>query len=173
KWLVGNALELSSRHFWLKFKEWGDKWGPIYKLSIFGKTHLVVSTEQVANALLTDKGAIYSCREQLPFAAQLLTRGNLILLHPYGDGWRNMRRFMHQAVNTKEAISYEPVQLYEVKRLVFDLIRAPEKYEMWFERFSGSEYISPDRLRENITNRGGTLSQRLYRSRSHIIYEVT
>lgn len=57
---------------------------------MFGKTHVVVSTERVANALLTDRGAIYSSREQSPFAAQLLTRGNLILLRPYGGRQRHL-----------------------------------------------------------------------------------
>jgi hypothetical protein len=52
-----------------------------------------------------------------------------------------MRRFMHQAVHINEAIRYEPIQLYEAKRLVFDLVRAPEKYEMWFERFSGGVFL--------------------------------
>jgi hypothetical protein len=84
KFLVGNALDLPSFHIWLKFKEWSDRWGPIYKLSIIGKTHVVVSTERIANALLSDKGAIYSSREQLPFATQLLTRGYNMLLRPYG-----------------------------------------------------------------------------------------
>jgi hypothetical protein len=63
-----------------------------------------------------------------------------------------MRRFMHQAVHVNEAIRYQSVQLYEVKRLLFDLIRTPEEYELWFERFSAGVFSS-NLLRENITDR--------------------
>jgi hypothetical protein len=52
-----------------------------------------------------------------------------------------MRRFMHQAVHVNEAIRYQSVQLYEVKRLLFDLIRTPEEYELWFERFSAGVFL--------------------------------
>lgn len=52
-----------------------------------------------------------------------------------------MGRFMHQAVHRNEAIRYQPVQLYEMKRLIFDLIRVPEKYDLWFERFSDGAFL--------------------------------
>lgn len=35
------------------------------------------------------------------------------------------------------AISYQPSQSIESKRMLYDLIRDPSKYELWFERYAG------------------------------------
>lgn len=48
-----------------------------------GSTHIIVSTEKVANDLLRERGNIYSDREQFPMAAKLISRDLQILLMPY------------------------------------------------------------------------------------------
>jgi hypothetical protein len=52
--------------------------------------------------------------------------------------WLAHYPFIHKTVH---AILYEPVELYEVKRLVLDLILAPEKYELWFECCFGGVFL--------------------------------
>lgn len=74
--VVGNLLDLPPRHSWLKFKEWSDQYGPVFRLNLVGQDHIVLSTEKVANELLRERGNIYSSREQSPAAVQLLG-GNL------------------------------------------------------------------------------------------------
>lgn len=44
---------------------------------------------------------------------------------------------MHQLTMEKMANSYQPSQSIESKRLLYDLIRDPTKYELWFERYAG------------------------------------
>lgn len=70
--LVGNLLDIPPHHSWLKFKEWADQYGPLFRLNIAGREHYIVSTEKIANDLLRERGTLYSSREQLPAAAQLL-----------------------------------------------------------------------------------------------------
>ncbi|KAK5191519.1 hypothetical protein LTR96_010363 [Exophiala xenobiotica] len=82
--LVGNLLDIPPQHSWLKFKSWADQYGPIFRLNIFGRSHVVVSTEKIANDLLRERGNLYSSREQLPMAARLMSRNLRPLLLPYG-----------------------------------------------------------------------------------------
>jgi hypothetical protein len=82
--VVGNLLDIPPQHSWLKFKAWADQYGPIFRLSIFGRNLVVVSTEKVANDLLRERGNLYSSREQLPMAAQLMSRNLRPLFLPYG-----------------------------------------------------------------------------------------
>lgn len=72
KAIMGNLLDIPPCHSWLKFKEWADVYGPIYKLKI-------------ANDLLREKGSLYSSREHLPFASALLSNNPLPPFLPYND----------------------------------------------------------------------------------------
>ncbi|EXJ54110.1 hypothetical protein A1O7_09447 [Cladophialophora yegresii CBS 114405] len=136
--IVGNLLDIPPKHSWLKFKEWADQYGPIYRLDIFGRNLVVVSTEKIANDLLRERGNIYSSREQLPMAAQLISRGLRPLFLPHGDLWRRVRKVMHNMTMHASATSYQPVQIYESERLLHDLIATPEKYESIFERYAAA-----------------------------------
>ena len=134
--IVGNMLEIPPFHSWLKFYEWKERYGDIFRLNIAGRNHIIVSTEEIANDLLRERGTIYSDREQLPMAAQLLSCNLRPLFLPYGETWRSVRKLMHSLTNSSVAATYQPVQEQESLRAVRDLTRLPEKYETWFERYS-------------------------------------
>ncbi|KIX97617.1 uncharacterized protein Z520_06395 [Fonsecaea multimorphosa CBS 102226] len=135
---VGNLLDIPPQHSWLKFKAWADQYGPIYRISIFGRNLVMVSTEKIANDLLRERGNLYSSREQLPMAARLMSRNLRPLFLPYGELWRRGRKVMHNMTMHASATSYQPVQIYESERLLYDLLRTPEKYEQLFERYAAA-----------------------------------
>jgi hypothetical protein len=83
--LIGNLLQIPARHSWLYYHELAQKYGPIFGLDIMGRKHVIVSTEQIANDLLRERGNIYSSREQLPMGAQLMSGNLRPLLLPYGS----------------------------------------------------------------------------------------
>ncbi|KAK5991543.1 Cytochrome P450 monooxygenase virE [Cladobotryum mycophilum] len=136
--LVGNLPDIPPFHSWLKFKEWGDRYGPLFRLNIAGREHYVVSSEKVANDLLRERGSIYSSREQLPAAAVLLSGNLRPLLLPYNDVWRKGRRLMHLLTMPSATTKYQPTQALESVRLINDLVQTPENYEKLFQRYSSS-----------------------------------
>ncbi|KIX03989.1 uncharacterized protein Z518_07542 [Rhinocladiella mackenziei CBS 650.93] len=136
--LVGNLPDIPSKHSWIKFKSWADQYGPIFRLSIFGRNLVVVSTEKIANDLLRERGNLYSSREQLPMAAKLMSKDLRPLFLPYGELWRRGRKVMHTMTMQSAATSYQPVQIYESERMLFDLIKTPERYDHLFERYAGA-----------------------------------
>lgn len=81
---VGNLPDIPPTHSWFKFKDWADKYGPFFRLNLMGRNMIVVSTEKVANDLLRERGNLYSSREQLPMAAQLMSQNLRSLFIPYG-----------------------------------------------------------------------------------------
>lgn len=149
--IIGNLLDVPNKHSWLKFKEWSDEYGPVFRLNLAGQCHIILSTEKVANDLLRERGSIYSSREQLPAAAQLLG-GNLRPLFLPHNGmislnsfeisnrrpevWRRVRRLMHQCTMTTEAPKYEPSISLESTFMLSNLISAPEKNQEIFNRYA-------------------------------------
>ena len=134
--IVGNLLDIPPYHSWFQFSTWAAKYGPLYRINIAGRNHVIVSTESIANDLLRERGTLYSSREQLPMAAVLLSDNLRPLFLPYGETWRRVRRLMHALTNTKVAEGYQDVQEQESLRVLRDLQRSPAKYETWFERYS-------------------------------------
>lgn len=52
--------------------------------------------------------------------------------------WRRGRKVMHTMTMQSAATSYQPVQIYESERLLYDLIKTPGNYEDLFERYAGA-----------------------------------
>jgi len=134
--LVGNLLEVPPKHSWLQFKTWSDQYGPLMRLSLAGREHYVASTEKVANDLLRERGSIYSSREQLPAAVTLLSDNLRPLFWPHNDTFRQGRKLMHLLCKESASATYQPTQILESTRLLYDLIRKPEEYEGWLMRYS-------------------------------------
>ena len=135
---MGNLPQLPAYHTWLKFKEWADEYGPIYKISLAGTEHVIISSEKIANDLMRERGNLYSDRDQAPMAAKLLGDDLRPLFLPYGETWREFRKFSHQVTMPSAAVTYEPMQEEEALRVVHDLLKEPSNYEGLFERYAAS-----------------------------------
>lgn len=71
--ILGNMLQIPPHHSWLKFKKWADQYGNIIRFTILGRENVVLSTERAANDLLRERGTMYSSREHLVMASDLLS----------------------------------------------------------------------------------------------------
>ena len=83
--ILGNMLQIPPHHSWLKFKEWADQYGHIIRFTILGRENVVLSTERAANDLLRERGTLYSSREHLVMASDMLSDNLRPLLLGY-DG---------------------------------------------------------------------------------------
>ncbi|KAL3494856.1 cytochrome P450 [Aspergillus germanicus] len=108
--IVGHAFQIPPFHSWLKFKTWTDELGPIVGFRIFGRENIVISN-------------YLSCNLRP-------------LLLEYNDRWRRGRKLMHRLTMASAATSYQPMQLLESTRMLYDLLRDPSQYELWFHRYA-------------------------------------
>jgi hypothetical protein len=60
--LIGRIHDLPRKYVWLKFKEWSDIYGKIYRTKMLSARVIVVSDEQVAEELLVRRAKINSDR---------------------------------------------------------------------------------------------------------------
>jgi cytochrome P450 len=49
---------------------------------------------------------------------------------PYGERWRQARKLMHRHINVKATPTFHPVQVDAARRLVVDLLAAPQQRSM-------------------------------------------
>lgn len=81
---IGRVHDIPFTHNWLKFKQWGDKYGPIYQSTIFGEKHVWVMRESVAHDLLSKKGGIYADRPGIPAVPGSKSTGEYLPLLGFG-----------------------------------------------------------------------------------------
>lgn len=63
-WL-GRVHDLPIEFMWLKFKEWGDIYGPIYRTKMLGANFVIISDESIAEEMLVKKAKVYSDRPEI------------------------------------------------------------------------------------------------------------
>lgn len=69
--VIGNALQIPLTHQWLKYAEWGKKYGEIIHISVFGQPIVILNAAQPISDLLDRRSAIYSDRPRMTMAGEL------------------------------------------------------------------------------------------------------
>lgn len=96
-------------------------------VTILGKTIVTVHTYEKAVELLDKKGRFYSSRPIL----QLLSLGGWtehVVTLPYGPALRDCRRMMRAEINHLKVGQFHDDQKENVKRLLRQLLKTPEKF---------------------------------------------
>ena len=62
---IGRIHDLPIEFMWLKFKEWADIHGPIYRTKMLGANFIIISDEKIAEDMLVKKAKLYSDRPEI------------------------------------------------------------------------------------------------------------
>ncbi|KAI0774724.1 CyP450 monooxygenase [Trametes elegans] len=125
--LIGNALDMPTRHLGREFRELSDKYGEIVYLNVFGQPTLVMGSYKAIYDLLESKSAISSDRARSPMAEMTGFMWDFTL-EGYTPRWRAERRAFHQAFNQNAIKAYQPTQVHHARRLLHKLLVQPDKF---------------------------------------------
>ncbi|QKX58214.1 uncharacterized protein TRUGW13939_05335 [Talaromyces rugulosus] len=150
--LIGNYIDFPKSHPWLKFKEWGDTYGPIYQLKVFGVTYVIINDAETAEELLSERGFRYSGRSNFEMITMMTGGMDLAITaikakpcngichqtdrRPSNDYWRRGRKFAASVLGSNMVPKWDPVQAREATRMVVDMVCDPTRYQFWLERAS-------------------------------------
>lgn len=113
-----------------------------FTIKVGGTYWVVLNSRRTVLELLEKRSAKYSSRMQFPMASDLVSRGNRMLMMPYGDLWRRERKMMHQILNSSQLKNFEHFQDTESALLMVDYLKEPEKWYLAHGRFSNSIIMS-------------------------------
>lgn len=71
-----------------------------------------------------------------------LSGNSRMVLMPYCDRWRALRKIMHQVLNTRQADKFKPYQELESKKPLYDYLHKPDKWYIANQRFVNSVIMS-------------------------------
>ncbi|KII86266.1 hypothetical protein PLICRDRAFT_93731 [Plicaturopsis crispa FD-325 SS-3] len=125
--LVGNLFDIPTSNQWIKFAEWGKKYGDICSVTILGKPMIILNSAKAATDLLDKKSAIYSDRPIFPMAGELAGWSDMLILTPYGEKSRLHRKLLHKEIGTVNSVQrHVPVAEAETRLFINRVISKPE-----------------------------------------------
>lgn len=62
---IGRVHDLPIDFMWLKFYEWANTYGPMYRTKMLGANFVIISDEKLAEEMLVKKGKTYSDRPEI------------------------------------------------------------------------------------------------------------
>jgi hypothetical protein len=101
---VGRIHDLPIELMWLKFKEWADIYGPIYRTKMLGANFIIITDEKIAEDMLVKKAKLYSDRPEIKslFDAKS-TYGSMEYLPLMGKN-RNFIAHVYEALTNQSRI---------------------------------------------------------------------
>ncbi|KAJ7636944.1 cytochrome P450 [Roridomyces roridus] len=131
--IIGNVLQIPKDRQWLKWAEWKEKYGDVYRISIFGTPTIILSSFQAATDLLETRGNIYSDRPTATMAGELVgwSRGLGYAQASNNPRFRELRRLFHQLMGPRACADDNllNIQERENKSLLRKLLTDPENFD--------------------------------------------
>lgn len=145
--ILENLLDMPTSHEWITFAEWGKKWGmelhvvflfncsltsvllgPMTTVSVFGQPMIIVNSAKTAMDMMDKKSGIYSDRPVMPMGGELVGWKDTLVLVPYGDRFRNYRKFFHQVIGSNSSVSlFYPIEELETHRFLKSVLKNPDE----------------------------------------------
>jgi cytochrome P450 len=140
--LIGNTHQIPPLNQGLWGQRMARQHGELFTASIGGSTWVFLNSSRVVNDLMEKRSAIYSSRAPAPFASGLLSNDCRMLLMPYGERWRLLRRILHSVLNKQMMPTFAPFQDVESRHLLWDFLDSPQQWHLGTQRFANSVIMS-------------------------------
>ncbi|KAI8939661.1 hypothetical protein NX059_003418 [Plenodomus lindquistii] len=136
---VGNLLEFADtetqRH---KVIAWHKQFGDVFYTQLGGTDYIWLSSPTAVKDLMDKRSSIYSSRAPSPLAQDVASAGRRQLFMPYGPRWRSIRKHSHTLLNLSASVKYQPIQDFESKVLLKQLLENPNEFMSINRRYSAS-----------------------------------
>ncbi|KIJ57218.1 hypothetical protein M422DRAFT_148860 [Sphaerobolus stellatus SS14] len=130
--LIGNVFDMPTSHEYVKYAEWGDKYGDVAHVAAFGKHVILLNSIKACTELLEQRSAIYSDRPGVVQPNYLMNvfrmdAGWSFANMRYSKRWKRHRRLFTQYVNpTTITQIFAERQTSSVRMLLGLLLSSPE-----------------------------------------------
>jgi len=140
--VLGNFLQVPTKHMERKFAEWGKIYGDVVYTRFLQTPVVILNSLEAAQDLLDKRSAKYSDRPPITLLSDLVGWGYAITGMPYGDRTRRHRRWMHDAMGSKNSVkNWAPMQRRVTYNLLSGLCDQPQALSRHINRFAASSIV--------------------------------
>ncbi|KAH9928065.1 cytochrome P450 [Fomitopsis serialis] len=140
--VIGNILDMPSSYEWKTFARWGERWGDIMSVNLFGKHMIILDSFEVANDLLDKKSSIYSDRPVLHVSGEMIGWKRILVLMQYGPRVREVRRLFSRTLGTHSRLAELSGDLEkEAHGFLRRVAENPSSLTKQVQRFAGASIL--------------------------------
>ncbi|KAH0578157.1 hypothetical protein H2248_004121 [Termitomyces sp. 'cryptogamus'] len=137
--IVGNLFNMPTETIWETFGRWGEIYGEISSVTVFGQTTVIINSLDVAHELLNKKGQIYSDRPEIPMGGELIGWKNVLPLLRYGSRWQLHRKRFHQLFGTPAVTrAFHESERLAVQNFLRNVCKNPEDLIIYIKQEVGT-----------------------------------
>ncbi|KIW98759.1 uncharacterized protein Z519_00422 [Cladophialophora bantiana CBS 173.52] len=141
--IIGNLHQFPLKKPFIRFLEWSKQYGAVVGLNLDPQNVIVLNNYGSVKELFDKRGAIYSSRPDSYVSNELLCRNEThILLVPYGQSWRALRKAVQALLNVTAVDGPLPVQEAKASQTVYELMTSPEKCFTHIRRYSAAVILA-------------------------------
>ncbi|KAF2713324.1 cytochrome P450 [Pleomassaria siparia CBS 279.74] len=116
--------------------QWSDEYGPIYGINIFGNNHIWLSDDNIANELLSKRGALHQDRPSLHQLEDSQNAPEYLPLLGYNEAWRRQRKLVTQVMAESVRTRHHNIPYLELPQMLSELLSSPEDYQDHLENYT-------------------------------------
>ncbi|PBK95956.1 cytochrome P450 [Armillaria gallica] len=131
---IGNVFDMPADKPWLTFERWGETYGDVCSVTVFGKTFIILNSFETAVDLLDKRGSVNSGRPHLTMGGDMVGWKSTLGLLPNGGTLRKQRKLMHSIFGAHVVGKLYKAQETAALQLVRDLIDTPDKFDHHISR---------------------------------------
>ncbi|KAF9029141.1 cytochrome P450 [Hymenopellis radicata] len=137
--IIGNLLDIPSAAEWIMTMQmWGERWGNLVSLSVFGTTIVFINSYSMAMDILEKKSSIYSDRPFVPMAMDLMEMKDSIGLIPARDKrFKAGRRMFQQELGRGSISNFYPQEERAAQLFVKNVLSRPDELKAHCLRHAG------------------------------------
>ncbi|KAF9891620.1 hypothetical protein FE257_003631 [Aspergillus nanangensis] len=140
--IFGNTFQIPALQQGPWAKKLAEKYGEMFTCKFGGHYWVFLNSSRVVTDLMERRAAMYSSRPPFPMTQGIMSGGSRIVLMPYNDRWRLLRRVMHQILSAKNQDVFMPFQDLESKQLCWEYLHNPDRWWSANGRYANSVIMS-------------------------------
>ncbi|KAG0707634.1 cytochrome P450 [Suillus ampliporus] len=120
---------------------WIDEYGPLITVRSGLEKVVIIDRYKAAVEIMENQGGLLTDRPRKVAVGEIFNGGLRIVLTPFEDRFRRMRRALHTHLQPKAAEAYQPLQMSHVKNTVLDILGDPSNFQNHVITFSVATVI--------------------------------
>jgi hypothetical protein len=139
--LVGNIFDLPppGRAEYLHWLEHKEKYGPLSSITVLGQPMIAIHDKTAADVILEKTSLKTSGRPKFTFANEC-GFNDLLPIRQYDAESKRHRKFIHQYLGTKKAVSaFDMIQDVESRRLLLNTLNDPDNIVEHFKKLVSNQ----------------------------------
>jgi len=121
--------------------KWAEEYGDMMYMRVGGSDYIWLNTPTIVKELMDKRSGIYSSRPPAPLCQDVASQGRRQLFMTYGPAYRTVRRISHALLSITSSTSYQPVQDYESKQLLKEILDDPDNFYSYNRRYAASVIV--------------------------------